>query len=366
MNICIESHLLNHHKRSGVMTYTEGLVNGMSANDLQNDYTLLYYSLTRGSDSMPGPNGKNLKKEVLKIPDRSFWGRKFIIDNVYLPAFFRKNKIDVFHRAVGYTMPNNKNVFKILTVHDLRTLTIGDRYLMQDINLYKKTLSNIDMCVTVSECTKRDLIKHLGLDETKIKVVYLGVDERYRVLEKEHIDEVKSKFGITKPFFLSVGSVPRKNIGGIIRGFAGCKHRNDYQLVLNCRMDIEKYKELCSTLGVRGNVVFVNNVSDEDLVALFNACHCFVFPSLYEGFGLPILEAMKCGAPVLTSNISACPEVTGDAALIVDPNNIDEISDALNEICQNYALLKYLRFAGSNTALSLLSHTALMLPLYYP
>ena len=128
-------------------------------------------------------------------------------------------------------MPNIKGVYKILTVHDLRTLTIGDSYSKQGIANYKRTLSNIDMCVVVSECTKLDLIKHFGMDEKKIKVIYLGADQRYRILEDNQVAQAKDKFKITKPYLLSVGSVPRKNIEGIIRGYAGCKHKDDYQLV---------------------------------------------------------------------------------------------------------------------------------------
>lgn len=333
MNICIESQLLNHPRRSGLMTYAEGLVNGMSQSDQQNHYKLVYYSLKLKAQMMPGPSGQNFQKHVLKVPDREFWFRQDIIDRIVLPAFFRRNKIRIFHRPSGYTMPAINDVFKILTVHDLRTLTIGDNYAAQNVSHYQKVFSIIDCCVVVSECTKRDLNEHFNIDEKKIKVVYLGADERYKPAPKESVDAVRRKFHITDPYFLSVGSVPRKNIDGIIRGFAGCKYKNDYQLVLNCYMDIEKYTELCRSLGVKERVVFINNVNDEDLVALFSGCRCFVFPSLYEGFGLPILEAMKCGAPVITSNISSCPEVAGEAALLVDPANANEISDAIDQVC---------------------------------
>jgi len=342
MNIAIEAQLLNHPKRSGVMTYTEGLVNGMCANDKENDYSLLYYSLSRKPQDMPGPARAHFQKTVLRVPDREFPGRQWALDRLFLPAFFQKNKIDIFHRAVGYTMPRSNKVFKILTVHDLRTLTIGDKYAAQNVRHYQETLSIIDCCVVVSECTKRDLIEHFKIDEKKIKVVYLGADERYKPAPKEAIDTAKGKFKITGPYLLSVGSVPRKNIGGIIRGFAGCKYKNDYQLVLNCYMDVEKYAELCRSLGVRDRVVFINSVGDDDLVALFSGCHCFVFPSLYEGFGLPILEAMKCGAPVITSNISSCPEVAGEAALLVDPGKTNEISDAIDQVCGSDTLRKTL------------------------
>lgn len=350
MNIAIESQLLNHPRRSGVMTYTEGLVNSMHAHDRENHYKLLYYSLRRRADDMPGPVRPNFAKAVLRVPDQAFWGRRSLIDNVLLPRFFKKHKIDIFHRAVGYTMPRSKEVFKILTVHDLRTLTIGDKYAAQDVSRYQKVFSVIDCCVVVSECTKRDVIEHFKIDERKVKVVHLGADERYKPALKESVDAVRKKFYITGPYFLSVGSVPRKNIDGIIKGFAGCRHTTDHQLVLNCKIDIDKYGQLAEDLGVRDRIIFVKNVSDGDLVALYGGCRCFVFPSLYEGFGLPIIEAMNCGVPVITSNVSSCPEVAGDAALLVDPNKTDEIGDALNQICHNEKLRQVLIEKGFKRA----------------
>jgi len=339
MNICIESYLLNHPRRSGVMTYTEGLVDGMNANDNDNYYTMLYYSLKRKPEEMPGPNGKRFKKVVLKVPDQLFWGRQFAIDKIFLPTFFKKYKIDIFHRPVGYTMPESKNVYKILTVHDLRTLTIKDQVFEQNIDQYKKTFSLVDHCVVVSECTKQDLMKHFDVNEKKITVTYLGADERYQRADQDKIDAVKEKFKLNKPFFLSVGSFPRKNIEGIIRGFSKCHHNDDYILVLNCKFDIDQYQQIGDSLGLKDKIVFVSTVSDDDLVSLYSACHCFVFPSHYEGFGLPIIEAMHCGAPVITSNVSACPEVAGDAAMLVDPNNTGQIGEAMDTMCQ-YATLR--------------------------
>ena len=192
--------------------------------------------------------------------------------------------------------------------------------------------------MVVSECTKRDVIEHFKIDEKKVRVVRLGADERYKPAPKESVDAVRRKFHITEPYFLSVGSVPRKNIDGIIKGFAACRHKTDHQLVLNCKIDLDKYGQLAEEVGVKDRIIFVKNVSDEDLVALYSGCRSFVFPSLYEGFGLPIIEAMNCGVPVITSNASSCPEVAGDAALLVDPKNTEEIGRALDQICDDARL----------------------------
>ncbi len=338
MNITIEAHVLNHHKRSGLMTYTEGLVYGMNQVDHENQYSLLYYSLNRKPANMPGPEGINFRKIVLRVPDRGFTGRQKLIDSVVLPMFFKNNKVSVFHRTCGYTMPRTKKVYRILTIHDLRTLTIGDNLWQQNIKDYIKTIADLDMCVVVSECTKRDLMKYLKVPEKKIKVIYLGTDSRFKPASKEQIQTVHQKYGLREPFLFSIGSVPRKNIDGIIRGFAQSKITKNYQLVLSCRNDLDKYQQLTKDLNIEGRIIFLPHTEDEETVALYGSCHAFVFPSLYEGFGLPILEAMQCGAPVITSNVSSCPEVAGNAAILVDPSKTEEIAEAINQICTNTIL----------------------------
>ncbi len=337
MKICIESNLLNHHKRSGLLTYTEGLVYGLYENDKINDYTLSYCSLQRKAVDMPGPSGINFHKEVLRVPDREFWKRQFMIDNLILPGFLKANHIQVFHRPSGYTMPAAKNVFKVLTIHDLRTLTIGDDVWKQNNINYQKALNTIDMCVVVSECTKQDIIKHFKMDEKKIKVIYLGADKRFQPSSPESIKMTLAKYQLNEPFLLSLGSVPRKNIDGIIRGFAASKSNKEHILILSCNLDTKKYTELAESLGITKRVRILDKLTDDEIVTLYSSCRAFVFPSLYEGFGLPILEAMKCGAPVITSNISSCPEVAGNAAILVDPHSERELGAAIDTICTDNA-----------------------------
>jgi glycosyltransferase involved in cell wall biosynthesis len=241
MKITIESHLLSHNRRSGLLTYTEGLINGLNKFDTENDYSLIYYSLSRPPSTMPGPDANNFHKHVLRVPAQQFPFRQGWVDNVSLPLFLKLNKTNIFHRLSGYTMPDTKGVYKILTIHDLRSMTIDDQVWSQNINRYVKTVSDVDLCVVVSECTKRDAIEYLKVDEKKVRVVYLGADERFRQIEKPEVDKVKEKYNITEPFLLSIGSVPRKNIGGIIRAFAGSNYRKKFLLVLSCNLDVVKY-----------------------------------------------------------------------------------------------------------------------------
>ena len=350
MNICIESAVLNHHRRSGLMTYTEGLVTSLFEHDSVNNYTLAYYSLRRKTEDMPGPIGKRFQKKVIRVPDQEFFKRQFLLDNVVLPGFFKSNKVQIFHRPSGYTMPTTKKVFKILTIHDLRTLTIGDQFWSQNISNYKKTLDVLNMCVVVSECTKQDLLKHFGMDEKKIKVIYLGADKRFCPIDKKTVESVKAKYRISEPFLFSVGSVPRKNIDGLIKAFGASKANKSHILVLSCNMDIDKYQQIAKNLGIEQRVIFLSTLNDLEIVALYNGCTSFVFPSYYEGFGLPILEAMQCGAAVITSNVSSCPEVAGDCGILVNPNNIFEIASAIDSICFDNSLKQQLIEKGFNRA----------------
>jgi glycosyltransferase involved in cell wall biosynthesis len=335
MNICIECRVLNHHHRTGVMTYTEGLVNGLHQNDRTNQYFLNYFALRMNASQMPGPEGPNFKKVIFPVPDREFVFKQELIDRVVLPAFLKKNKIRVFHRPDGHTIPDVKDVFKVLTIHDLRTLTIGDNAYQQNIEGYRRTINSLDACTVVSECTKKDLLKHFKIDERKVWVTYLAADERFRRMDPAPIEAVKTKYDLHEPFLLAMGLTQRKNLEGIIRAFAKSRHARDHILILATYVDIERYKAIAESLGVGGRMRVLSRLTDDEVVALYNGCRAFVFPSLYEGFGLPILEAMQCGAPVITSNTSSCPEVAGDAAILVDPKNLEEIADAINEICEN-------------------------------
>ncbi len=332
------------------MTYTEGLVNGLYQNDRTNQYFLNYYSLRMKASEMRGPEGKNFQKIVLPFPDGDYPFRQEILDTFILPAFLKKNRIRVFHRTDGYTIPKSPDTYKILTIHDLRSLTIGDTVFQQSIEDYRKTVNALDACVVVSECTKKDLLTHFKIDERKVKVVYLGADERFRRINPSDVEAVKTKYGIRDPFLFSVGHVKRKNLDGIIRAFAKSGQARNFILILTTHLDVERYMSLAESLGVKERLLILNKLKDDEIVALFNGCHAFLFPSLYEGFGLPILEAMQCGAPVITSNSSSCPEVAGNAAILVDPASVDAIAAAINEICVNEHLRQDLIRKGTEQA----------------
>lgn len=199
-----------------------------------------------------------------------------------------------------------------------------------------------------------DIIRYFKIPENKIKVIYLGVDEDYKPLSETEIRKVRQKYHLNYPFILYVGSlISHKNIPTLIKAFYKLKKYGlPHKLVITGKRGW-KYKnifEIISKLNLQKDVVFTGYVQREDLPALYNAADLFVYPSLYEGFGLPPLEAMACGTPVITSNTSSLPEVVGNAGIMVDPYDIDGLAKAMYEVLTNEGLRAELRKRGLERA----------------
>jgi len=206
-------------------------------------------------------------------------------------------------------------------------------------------VKRFDFVVAVSENTKRDIVELCGVNSDKIKVIYSGIGEENRKITNHQLPmakQIKNKYNLPDKFILYLGTVePRKNVEGIIRAYNELRIKNheleDYKLVIaggkgwksdNIYREWEKSK-------FKADIKFLDYVDGEDKVYLYNLAEVFVYPSFYEGFGFPPLEAMACGLPVVTSYASSLPEVMGDAALTVDPYNVNDIARALAEILTN-------------------------------
>ena len=247
----------------------------------------------------------------------------------------------------------------IITVHDIiryfdlkgyglyiQQPNFRDRiYLELDYRGIRKALK----IIAVSNTTKNDLVKYLRVPERNIAVVYEGVDHRvFRPIEHRPLND---------PYILFVGSEqPRKNLRGLLRAFAILKRRGlrGLKLIKVGSPGNEAFRaetlRIVKILGLESDVIFTGYVPESDLPYYYSGASCFVFPSLYEGFGLPVLEAMACGCPVIVSKIPSLMEVAGDAALKVDPLNAEELADALHEVLTNKELKEELRARGLNRA----------------
>ncbi len=220
-----------------------------------------------------------------------------------------------------------------------------------------------DAVLTISRHSKNDLEKYLKLPGSKITVTHLAAGNKFRLLSEAEIAPALERAGVVRPYILYVGSVePRKNLLRLLDAYQEVLRWSErsaprsaprWRLVIVGARNYWKSSpvaEKMSQLGLQDQVTFTGYVPDEDLPALYNAASLFVFPSLYEGFGLPVLEAMACGAPVVTSNTSSLPEVAGDAALLVDPYDVQAIAAAMRRVLEDPALAEELRQKGLTRA----------------
>lgn len=321
-------------RRSGLGVYTAQLVAHLKLADSENEYVLL------GNSRIVG--------------ERTY--HRLIWENATLPLQAFKKKVDVLHTP-AFAAPFWKGKWRtVVTIHDL----IGKLF-PQNLSVISRWywgiwIPSINRCadriIVDSECTKQDLIRHLRTKSDKIRVVPLAAGDHFRPRKNpDEIQRVCNRFCIRRPYILFVGNVePRKNLLHIMRAFAKVVQdkKFDHSLVIvgSQSWDYPAALSLMKELDLSDRVNFLNYVNEDDLVGLYNGGDLLVFPSLYEGFGLPILEAMKCGMPVLTSNLSSMPEVAADAAYYVDPYREGEIESGIEAILSNRQLQEKLRAKG--------------------
>lgn len=269
---------------------------------------------------------------------RRIWSRFSVPYNWLFP-----DRADVTH-FFNYIVPPKVEGRVIDTIHDMAYLLFPEtldpknlRRLTKDIDY---SIERSDILVTVSESTKKDLIRLLHVPESKVRVIYNGVQAKESTLP---FSKLQSRFGLTQPYILYVGNLePRKNIGRLIRAYAKLKREANlpHRLVLAGQKGW-MYDDIFHTVsseGLEDDVLFTGYASEADKAALYRYASVFAYPSLYEGFGIPIVEAMAAGVPVVCSCTSSMPEVAGDAALLVNPGDTDAIAEAIYRLLTDEAL----------------------------
>ena len=256
-------------------------------------------------------------------------------------------------------LPKCKKAKRIITFHDLSFVHFPEFYPLRKRfwhwqQKYEAQARSADAIIAVSEFTRQDIITTLGVAPKKVHTIYSGINPFYKQLPEN--DKARATFvwerGLTKPFALFVGTLePRKNISGVIRAFDVVKDdpfNRELQLVI-----VGKRGWLCDTIFRDAHnakwakdIIFWGEASYEDLRLLYNLTEAFVYPSFFEGFGFPPLEAQACGAPVITSNRSSLPEIVGDSALLVDPWKVEELASAMQLILKNVAVKESLKRRG--------------------
>jgi glycosyltransferase involved in cell wall biosynthesis len=345
-------------QRVGVGRYTHNLVESLSSIDRENDY-LLFSFLLKGYKSNTSdftPPGPNFKSVSAPIPTRMtrFWANRLSV-----PIESVIGECDIVHFPEPYPFRSRKGKI-VVTVHDVSFALMPEAFTRDVVSLFKKQMDVVarraDEIIAVSEQTKSDLVQLYGLDDSKIHVVLHGVGKSFRpIKELEELQDIRTEYGLPEKFVLHVGTLePRKNHRRTLEAYRLMreKHSGQYHLVI-CGKKGWLYDEvlrMSESPSLKGNVLFTGYVRDEDLPGIYNLAAAVIYPSLYEGFGLPIAEAMACGRPVLTSDRGAMAEVAHGAALLVDPEDVDGMADGLYRLLEDETLRRDLVEAGLKRA----------------
>lgn len=312
---------------TGVSVYTYELVSNLMKIDHENEYKLFGGSIRRRKDLI-----KYTQNIISLSPTLAdfVWNRLHILN---VEKFI--GPIDVLHSS-DWSQPPTR-AFKVTTVHDLAPLKFPKETPKKIVEVHKRrlywVLKECDRIIVPTNSIKDDLLE-IGAPEDKIRVIYEGVNNKFQKQEEDKINEVKKKFAIHDDYILSVGTGARKNTPKIIEAYQKLKTKNLKLIIVGGR---EKHFE---TRGVSS----IGFISDPDLISLYSGAKSLVYPSLYEGFGLPILQAYACGTPVVTSNIGSMKEIAANAAILVDPNDVNSIATGIDKAVNSPKTLSKLGF----------------------
>ncbi len=357
MRIGIDIRCLVEGRRTGVEEYTINLLNNLFETDKKNKYVLFLNSFRKpGIDPDQFEKHKNVTVKYFRFPNKLmnflFW-------------YFHWPKIDDLIGGVDAVfLPNiifgafSRGIKLVLTVHGLsfesypETFSAKRRFWHIFINP-KKLCRRADKIIAVSESSKNDLVEIYKINADKIRVIYSAASENFAVLDRNNLKliEVKEKYRLPYKFVLYFGTVePRKNIAGIVQAYNQLRkinhpELNKYKLVIAGAPGWKEGKifEEIKKSPFGEDIIFAGFIDDEDKAAVYNLAALFVYPSFFEGFGFPPLEAMNCGVPVITSNNSSFPEIAGGAAIMIDPDKPDDIYQAMKEILLSKKLQEKLR-----------------------
>lgn len=333
MNIAID-YTAAARQRAGIGRYTRSLIRALSQQDEANQYALYVPRDARYlEDTYSFP--KNFRVAAAPLNERymvALWQRA----QIPLAVEIFTGRADVFY-SPDFVLPPTRARKKILTVHDLSFLRVAETA-VPNLKWYlegavPRAVERADLILADSDATRNDLIEFFQTPPERVRTLYSGYDAMFqRVTDADELARVRATYKLEKPFILNVGTIePRKNLARLIEAFARLPQRDDLDLVIAGGRGW-MYDEIYAApqkFGVSASVRFLGFTPDADLLALYALAEMFVYPSLYEGFGLPVLEAMACGAAVVTANNSSLPEVAGDAAVLIDARDTDALAGAM-------------------------------------
>ena len=348
MRVAIDARKLHDF---GIGTYIRNLLRELARIDRDTEYLLLCQPADLGVGAQLGPNFRTILE-----PSPNYSLR----EQVHVPWVLRRERPHVYH-APHYVLPAGVRCRSVVTIHDCIHLMFPQYLPNRAAYAYARATMwaaarRSDCILTVSEASKKDILHFFNVRPEKIVVVYNAIDDHFRVTPPEEaIARVRERYQLDHKFVLYVGNIkPHKNLVRLIDAFDELRKADfdDLKLLIigdeisrlpALRRAVHKHK-------LHKHVRFLGYLSDDTLAVLYRLASAFVFPSLYEGFGLPPLEAMASGTPVVTSNVSSLPEVTGDAAILVDPYDVDSIVDGLRRVLSDPALAAELGRRGQERA----------------
>jgi glycosyltransferase involved in cell wall biosynthesis len=348
------------HNRRGIGNYTLRLIQNLAEIDTVNKY-ILYIDADDKDNILPRNNNFKIKK----ISPSNY----FLWEQILLPVQAKRDVVDILH-CTGNTAPIFldkrirlvSSIMDVMYLKDYSELPRSASFYQRMGRLYRKiivprTVGRIAMALTISEFSKNDIIKHIPtFDNSRIKVTYLAANEIFcQIDETVVLRKIKDKFNINCRYILILGAQdPRKNTELAIKMFFELRKEKDIKEKIVI-VGIPNWKQtklynIVQESDFKNDVMFTDFISENDLVLLYNGASIFLYPSLYEGFGIPILEAMSCGAPVITSNITSTPEIAGNAALLINPRDPEELKSSILTLINNEELRNELKEKGFQQA----------------
>jgi glycosyltransferase involved in cell wall biosynthesis len=342
--------------RSGVGNYVLNLLEGLRQVAPEHEFLLVGQRHNLAIAGLGHP--AHLCHPAMLSHESHPWGDLW--EHLRLPGVLKSQGVQVMHGPATLIPLRQDGFACVATIHDLVAFlypeTIPKKYALYMTWLLKRVVKRAQRIISVSQCTKDDLVRVLGVPPERIAVIHEAAQPGFHPIgDQEALERVRRRHGITKPFFYHVGNVePRKNLPRLLKAFLSLRGRlkGQAQMVISGQegwLTRRLHGEI-GRLDLGQDVIFTGYLPQEELPLMMNAACAFVFPSLYEGFGLPALEAMSCGTPLITSNLSSLPEIVGDAALLVEPKDEEQIAEAMWRVFEDAQLRQRLSSLGLEQA----------------
>ena len=338
--------------QTGISRYTAELAQALAGSYPELELTLLTAGLPEG---LAGGNGWHYAP---------LYGCRLLpglitLGNLMVPQASRRSNLDLIHDPTGVApfLFGAAGAKVVITLHDVFPWSYPGTSTLLDTLIYRYWLplliTRVDAVITDSQASQADIVRYLKVPIGNTYVIPLGVNSIYKPASNLEVEIVRKKHHLPDNYLLFVGSVEkRKNLYGLLRAFAGLREKRDpgMLVIVGVKPKDNAILQLLEDLGLRKQVRFTGYVPEGDLPAIYCGAALFAFPSFYEGFGLPVLEAMACGTPVVTSNVASLPEVAGEAVVFVDPNDVDGIAEAMSMVLADRSLAEELRTRGLKRA----------------